>query len=499
VVLKKWSEVGPPEPAVYTYDESKFERLEEQVAELDTEIKEYESRVKELDEVARLWKTASLAELTKKYARELGGRQVSQRMRELQVDEFDRRLTLLRFELKLARDERDAAAKAKAGLNVEGLTERRRMSDLKAKLAHMLADFDLLIIPRMTLRNVTIGDRIPMRVYRLEEAQVAALRDYLKSGKPVLACFGPVNEPTADRFEPPGQSGPDGVEDLLTQLGIRLGRQTVLFNAESKSFAERRTGLLVSGVNVEVPPVDFEWQAGAGEGLLRQEPADQEPHRIRESMRLVARAAGRDPAKEPSTDAEPEDDRPPLSRNLELRLRHPRPIYFDPDRAKQLGYDPVFMMTSPLSWNDDNPFPTRERTPRLDRTKPDDPTYGTPDARREGPFPIAVAVETSAPSAWYDDKNATPANVRVAVVGHGGLFVGQELSPTREKLLLNTLNWLLRRDDLLPREQDVQRWQYPRVQLSARDQLIWGAATQWVLPGAIAYLGIIVLLVRRMR
>lgn len=497
VVLKKWSETGPPEPAVYTYDESKNERLEEQLTELEADVKLWEGRAKSVEEIVQLWKTASLAELTKKYARDLGGRQVTQRMRELQLEAFEQRLTLARFELKLAREERDTVAREKSGLNVEGLAEQRRMTDLKAKLSRMLADFDLVVIPRMTLRNVTIGDRIPTRVYRLDDAQVAAVREYLKSGKPVLACFGPTNEP-AERFEP-GPTGPDGVEDLLTQLGIRLGKQTVLFNAESKSFAERRSGLLTSGANVEVPPVDFEWRAGAGELLPRDDRAEREPHPIRESMRIVARSAGRETDKRGDKEAtDVAEDKVPPDRRLDLRLRHPRPIWFDPEKAKQLGYDPVFMMTSPSSWNDDNPFPTRERTPRLE-LKPDDPNKGTPDEKREGPFPIGVAVETDVPAGWYEGKNATPAKVRLAVVGHGGLFVQSELSPVREKLLLNTVNWLLGRDDLLPRAKDEQRWQYPRVALSSRDRNLWRSGAQWLLPGLFAYVGVAVLLVRRMR
>src|SRR5262249_55907010 len=221
-----------------------------------------------------------------------------------------------------------------------------------------------------------------------------------------------------------------------------------------------------------------------------------------ESMQIVARSVGRDldrrgPAEEVK-DVEDGDDRPAPNRKLDLRLRHPRPVYVDPEREKDLPYDPVFMMTNPASSNDDNPVPTREGTPRPERSKPDAPARGTPEEKRNGPFPVGVALETTAPADWYDDKSASPAHPRVAVIGHGGWFVGPELSPGKEKLLLNLCNWLLRRDELLPRDPEGKRWEYPRVELSQRDRQLWHWGTQLALPGLFAYLGFVVLLVRRL-
>ena len=117
---------------------------------------------------------------------------------------------------------------------------------------------------------VNIGDRIPNRVYNLDPSQVTAIKDFLKAGKPVLACLGPTNEPADRPDQFGGPTGPDGLEDLVRDLGIHLGKQTVLFNVESKSFAERRSGLLISGVNVEVPPVSFERKPGSGRLLARE-------------------------------------------------------------------------------------------------------------------------------------------------------------------------------------------------------------------------------------
>ena len=232
----------------------------------------------------------------------------------------------------------------------------------------MLADCDLLILPRMTQFNVARGEMIPNRLYRLDDAQVEAIKDFLKAGKPVLALLGPVGEPANSRFESLGEKGPDKVEEALEQLGIRLSKQTVLFNVESKSFAERRGGLLVLGANVDVPPVEFTWPAGAGQPPGRPIKAETEkPNPIRESMALTARSLGK-------------------GQTLDLRIRHPRPIYYEPPPGQPEAFDPVFMMSAPASWNEEQPFPSRERTPRFEPPKSDDPTKGRLMRSGGGPF-----------------------------------------------------------------------------------------------------------------
>src|SRR5262249_41274316 len=71
IILKKWSEFAPPEPGVYTYEESKFDRLEEQLTELDADIKNLEREVELSQELVKLWETSTLEELTKKYSKQL--------------------------------------------------------------------------------------------------------------------------------------------------------------------------------------------------------------------------------------------------------------------------------------------------------------------------------------------------------------------------------------------------------------------------------------------
>jgi hypothetical protein len=108
-----------------------------------------------------------------------------------------------------------------------------------------------------------------------------------------------------------------------------------------------------------------------------------------------------------------------------------------------------------------------------------------------------VAVETPLP---FDDSTVgrgTQPVVRVAAIGNGAVFVGPEISPTKERLLLDTCNWLIGRDDSLTR--NAEEWEYPRVVMSRREHELW-KWTAWVgLPALFAYLGVVVLLVRRLR
>ena len=67
VILKKWNESGP-EATVYTFDESKYEGLEEQRLVLEANIKERQEEITELEKEKKIWKDSSVAELNKRYA-----------------------------------------------------------------------------------------------------------------------------------------------------------------------------------------------------------------------------------------------------------------------------------------------------------------------------------------------------------------------------------------------------------------------------------------------
>ena len=87
---------------------------------------------------------------------------------------------------------------------------------------------------------------------------------------------------------------------------------------------------------------------------------------------------------------------------------------------------------------------------------------------------------------------------RLVVIGQGGLFTGRQLSPAIEKLLLNTCNWLLGREDRLPKA-DAPEWSYPRVELDEKRKFLWHWGTFLGLPAFFAWLGLIVLMIRKVR
>src|SRR5207249_924758 len=115
--------------------------------------------------------------------------------------------------------------KARLTVDRDSLLEQQRISDLQAKFDRQLADCDLLIVPRMTHADPEV---LPNWLHHLDKAQTASIKKFMASGKPVLACFGPINDSPNSNIPPEGR-GPDEVEKLLGQLGIRFGRQTVLF------------------------------------------------------------------------------------------------------------------------------------------------------------------------------------------------------------------------------------------------------------------------------
>lgn len=502
IILKKWGE-GPPAPAVLTYGENRYESLENEIAELNDTIKARTAAVKNLEEAKKFWTEGTEAEANarvnqryaividddeqllvdrtrlaaeeKRIGRKIPTVAVDTKMREFFVkNNIEPSLAIHQLNLQREQSERDTLAREQKGLNVEDLSEQRRITDLRAKLNRMLADCDMLIIPRMTLFNVARGDRIGSGIYKLDDSQINAIRDFMRAGKPVLFCLGPTNEPPerADPFE----SGSDRLETLLTDLGFKLPKQTVLFNVETKSFGERRGALLILGSKVDVPPVEFTWKPGGRATVVK---SSDKGNPIRDSIALAARAVGQ-------------------GQGLDLRLRHPRPVYLA-DSSGKAKDEAVFMMTSPDAWNESQPYPTRERTPRYEPPKKSDPDEGTVAEKRQGQFPVGVAAEVKVPASWSEDHTTTEDDrkVRVAVIGHGGVFMGPTLNPVQEQLLLDVSNWLLGRDDLLARGDRV--WQYPRVELDEEAITLWQWSAGLGPPVFFVVLGCMVLLVRRIR
>jgi hypothetical protein len=483
--------------AVATPEEMRVEELRDDQARLAEEIPILQANVNVFKEMRAELPKANLAAFSRKYARRLRGAVLT--------DEGDRRDVLgvldrqiSQLEVSLEEDKkRQAEVKQELSkLNVEAVDNQRRMADLRGKLTRLLSDCDLVILPRFT--------RLPQgpalqgfnEFYRLDDAQLGALKDFLKSGKPMLACLGPINDPDDPDTALPQTN--DKLENLLAQLGIYCAPQTILFDTQIQDFAEQRRRRFQQANISPVPEIDFPKE-------------DTGSNELAQSLRLTSRLAGS---------------------GLDIRLSYPRPIYFDPDGASvvriktplgaALAYAPVgglsltpalflkpdaettarsrgaFLLSSGTSWNDDHPFPTRERpTPQFKPPDLKDPAQGTLDEKRRGPFPLGVAVETTLPEDWYSASEGKPKTTRVVVIGSGNVFVDPALSPARQKLLLDSCNWLLGRDDLLNRE--AKEWRYPRLGLTELEKDYWFWGAQLWLPVMFAFAGLVVLLVRRAR
>jgi hypothetical protein len=526
IILKKgWGR--RLEPTVLTHAENRYEVLEAQRKNFERISALQREERAEVAKQVNSWKTATLAEINKQFVlvetvrglvlmpkerleqiRKQIGRLppyqgLSEEDRKEFVDQFQAELDEADTAINQVKERLDKVKEEQGSLRVEDLAEQRRITDLRAKFARMLADIDLLVLPRLTLVNILReNDRIPNRVHDLDEAQVDALKDFIKSGRPVLFCLGPSNEPQEGLAEPKS----DAIEKMLADFGVQLPAQTILYNVEGEAMADRSERVLMVGVAPEVPPVEFDWAMRAGEK------ADEgTPQPVRSSLKLTARSFGK-------------------SLPAELRLRHPRPVYYvrfrvPPEAAaaavaalafasplapyqaaallesragEKEDRSAVILMTDAASWNEDQPFPTEKRTPQYERPKADDPSKGKIEEKRRGPFPIGVAFEAPVPLSWYGTSPPEKVpDVRIAVLGHGGVFLGKTLTPMREKLLLDVSNWLLGRDDLLAREH--QTWQYPRVALSDTEFALWSLGAVLGLPLLLIFLGSVVLMVRQMR
>lgn len=476
VVLKKWGG-SLPEPAVYTADDTTLDQLTDQVSRLDNSLQRLNGLLQNQKKVLAIWQKEDLATLTKMFGADLGLTKLTREDREEWIKRIAGGAVALEEEIARQSERRKERLADKEKLNVDSLAEQRRMIDMRAKLANALADCDMLIIPRMTMRSlVDPQEGIPMWMQRLDDVQVDVIRDFVKQGKPVLFCLGPTND-SGERSPPGTAPGPDGIEQMLAKLGVKLPVQTILFDAEVEALSGKSSSdIFGSEGNAEVPAVSFKWEPGAGHP---KSPNGTEPNPIRRSMQLVARSLGKDVQGKSLLD--------------DLQLRYCQPVYFEPVGTK-LAYDPTMMMTSSASWNEDKPFPTERSIPEPPKTAP---SKGTIEEKRRGPFPVAAAFTAKLPADWYTDKNARPADVRMVVIGSGGIFNGAELSPAREMLLLDSCNWLLGRDQELALRDDA--WKYPRVELSPRAQELWRWFAWLGLPGLFAYLGLVVVLIRRVR
>lgn len=485
LVLKKIRS-RPASPVVYTFDESRLDRIEARQQRLQVALKNRQTAEKQVKEIRQLWKEKSLPELEKAYAQVLRGRKLTEINRTAQIEEFDYALEALVDAAKRDQKLTEEVAKERLTIDEDAVAEQRRMSDLQGKLSYLLADVDLLILPRPTLNDVITDDRnLPGWLHSLDGEQVAAVKNFLKRGRPLLVASGPTNDQPEGGPPPPGFATPDGIDNLLTEVGFRLGKQTVLFDVEAEAFGEQMGGVLTGGTGVQVPPLLSNWISGIGRppGMTPKYIGDKSlpPHPIRASQELAARSLGKD-------------------KNPQIRMRHPRPIYFEAaENAKPIAFDPDILMTSADSWNEDRPFPTADRVPSFEASKDgkDDPSKGSLESRRRGPFPVGAAVEATLPLSWFSPGETYPVTVRMGVLGESWFLVGPDLGPGRERLALDTINWLIGRDDSLARPSEP--WTFPRIEMGESRRDLWRWGMELGLPVFFAFAGVVVLLTRRLR
>ncbi|VTS08688.1 hypothetical protein [Tuwongella immobilis] len=501
ILRRKWEEADEPEPTAYTTAESKLDTLEEEVALLSEQLREQRSAITQAKSIIAKLQASTPAQLDAEFPLQ-GGERWSDAIRQEELDTLNQAIRQL--EPSAARLERDLAkseSDLKSIYGNERALEDRRVTDVEAKFKRLLSDVDLLIVPRQTLINLSIRFAISPTLHRMNQAQVNAVKAFLESGKPVLACLGPTNEASGPAMQPV-----DDLESMLTRMGVELGKQTILFDREMRGFAERRGGRTLGAGPRDVPPLQLPH---------RDDVAPKPLNPIAQSLETIARS---------------------VEENLDLRLAHPRPVYLSESVQAMLPYSGVFLLSDSESWNEERPFPGLQRLnrndpnspvvmtgiPKFEETKRDDPRYRTRDAERRGPFPVGVALTAKLPADWFDrrftlgeslgivggaatlpmldqqaDQFARPSS-RVAVFGHGGIFTGSTLKPAQEQLLLTTCNWLLGREERLPQAVESP-WSYPRVELSEQQAALWHWGTFLGLPALVAYVGVIMLMFRRVR
>ena len=519
IVLKKnWNNDKEIEPAAYTAAEIRLERLEGEADVAGFRVRAARDEVKTLDEVkgvmekldkqppmarGRVYsflfedsKNQSWLDVTAVYRK--WSDRLETGLKPAQEPEFQKALLegvaiqRKRAEEAIAKAEgerRTADDRLTEALKDEGATQDRRIADVKTKFAKLLTDVDLLIVPRFTIRSVTTGREVPPQLHAMSKEQVEVVRDYMKSGRPVLALLGPISGP-----EGPTPEANDGFEKLLTERGFELGRDTIIFDVEEAALAAQGTGgLFGAAAPADIPPLDFS---------SRTDSDRVKPNPIGEALRITERG---------------------VEQKLEIRARALRPIYVSTEWQAKLPFAAEFVATSEHAWNELKPFPRTDRVgrttyiPRYERSTVEDPSKRTHADERKASFPVAAAIQDKVPAEWFDEEygrqktaaavlpaaviTATPkADIptgRIVVFGHGGLFQG-DLKPAQEKLLLHSVNWLVNRPGRLPTAPD-KAWSYPRVELSERDVILWRWGTGLLMPLAVVILGLLAVMVRRVR
>lgn len=462
VILKEWSEMGPPKAAVMSFKESQFRRLTDQVQVMDEAVKQFQEELADTNKFIKELEESDLKELEEKFKSQLRGQKFTPEIRQNTLALYRQVAAQNQRRIAVFAKKREVVEQAVGEFDKTEIEQMARFTRLDEKLDYVLQDCDLLVVPRYTWQKVNLQWGIPNEVYQVEEPQVDALRSYLRAGRPMLACLGPSTEMPPSPMRRPPPPKPPLFENLLRDYGVELDRKLILFEDEIASFKDR----FATGT---VPPLAFENPKLAASGA---KPA--EPNPISVAMTSLVRA--RDQA-------------------LNVQARHPRIVRYTGDT---LPYDPHFAWTDSKSWSETNPFPSMwggKSVPKYDA--PDKLKVATagdsmPEGdEQRGPLPVGVAIERpSNPRAKEGSKTT-----RLGVVGKAALYTGAELAPENEKLFVDLANWLLRRDYLLGLE--TTEWSYPRMEIGLKASARWLWFLRLGMPLLCAFFGAVVLMYRR--
>lgn len=520
IVLKKgWGQQGGTRPSADTREESTLERLEAEaraararLASAAAEARQFEGIRKN---IAKL-KDKPWPERRALFEQFFRG-SIVEELEPQMLSEIEKRFTRATEELKEAEvANTEAKKKLIEAMKDERPLQDRRMTDVTAKLTKQLADVDLLIVPRFTTEDAMDGPEIEAAVHALHRDQVKVAKEFMKRGKPVLACLGPITPQVAPRpNEPPDEldkriaqelaAGSDEFEKLLAERGVELGGSLVLFDGETKALAPDQFGSSPS----EVPPLVMAEPPPAGSPL--------KPNPVSSAVRLTGRTA---------------------ESGMNLKVRAVRPVGIAPGWQAKQPFAAEFAFTAGESWNELQPYPRIGRrqdgtrvivySPKYESLELGDPKKGTRDEEKRGPFPMAVAIENKIPAAWMNEdyqrqqaaaslltpfdstlavgltvaaKTVERPTQRTVVFGSGAMFTGKELSPAQERVLFHTVNWLTEREDRLPKPATAAapEWSYPRVALTDRNRTLWQLAAFPGLPVLVGAFGLLAMMLRRMR
>jgi hypothetical protein len=487
--------------------ETSLRRREKAVAEAKTEVTAMMAAVDKRDQSTAVKHLEVAVEILQEfYSRRI----VSDAQARFVLSTVEESVPTLRQELVSYREKLDGVRpKYDELVKNDKLLESRRPGEVKARMTQFVDSCDVLIVPRLTVLNLSKGEAIQAWLHNWSDEQVAVLREFIAAGKPVLFALGP----TSVDNQRAGRESPDRrLDALLGRFGITLGEQAIFTDAEGEAAAEADGDSFGKGVEPAAIRLDTPARAG--------KPANPLATAFESSGRLV-------------------------DGKLPIRRSGFRPVYLSERARAESPFVGVLASTAADTWNESRPLPDAEENyyPRFTPTKLGDPEKGTRDEERRGPFDVGVAVEAPVPSDWLEPKllaaetaavvgglaslgvgfptglpvaglptetflpalpesdRPKPPTVRLVVLGHGGLFTGEKsMAPGEEALLLHALNWQLRRDDKLPQAVTAgQEWKYPRVKLDAVQKAAWTGGAVALLPLTCAVFGVIVLMIRRFR